>query len=226
MLEEFEKNIGYTFKNKNLLETALTHSSYANESRDKNCRYNERLEFLGDAVLGLIAGEYLFLHNKQVPEGELTKLRATFVCEKALHQFALEIDLGKYLRLGHGEENTNGRERPSILADAFEAVLAAMYLDGGLEVARRYLTKFADKFFASHIEKDIVDYKTALQEIIQKNHSERLEYVLVAESGPDHDKKFVVEVHLNSNVIGEGRGGSKKEAEQMAAKEALSLMGE
>ena len=226
MLEEFEKKIGYTFKNKNLLETALTHSSYANESRDKNCRNNERLEFLGDAVLGLIAAEYLFFHNTQVPEGELTRLRAIFVCEKSLHEFALEIDLGKYLRLGHGEENTNGRERPSILADAFEAVVAAMYLDGGLEVARRYVTKFADKFFSSHIEKDIVDYKTALQEIIQKNHSERLEYVLAAENGPDHDKKFVVEVHLNSNVIGEGRGGSKKEAEQMAAKEALSLMGE
>lgn len=225
-LEELEKTIGYTFKNKELLKTAVTHSSYANEVKEKHCNNNERLEFLGDAVLGIITAEYLFFHNSHVPEGELTKLRAMMVCEKSLHEFALEIKLGNYLRLGHGEENTGGRKRPSILADAFEAVIAAVYIDGGMEEARKYVTGFADKFFSSRIKSNLKDYKTALQEIVQKNHTERLCYVLTDEEGPDHDKKFVVEVHLNSNVIGKGSGTSKKEAEQMAAKEALSLMGQ
>lgn len=225
-IEEFEKNIGYTFKDKELLMTALTHSSYANEVKNKHCENNERLEFLGDAVLGIIAAEYLYFHNSHVPEGELTKLRAMMVCEKSLCEFAHQIDLGKFLRLGHGEDNTGGRERPSILADAFEAVVAAIYIDGGLEQARQYVTRFADRFFSSRINSNLKDYKTTLQEIVQKNHTERLEYVLVAQNGPDHDKEFVVEVHLNSNVIGTGRGGSKKEAEQMAAKEALALMGQ
>jgi ribonuclease III len=223
---EFEKKIGYTFKKNELLATALTHSSYANEVKDRRCENNERLEFLGDAVLGIIAAEYLYFHNARVPEGELTRLRAMMVCEKSLHEFALQIDLGKYLRLGHGEENTGGRERSSILADAFEAVVAAVYIDGGLEAARRHVTFFADRFFSSRIKNDLKDYKTALQEIVQKNRSERLLYVLAEENGPDHDKEFVVEVHLNSNIIGRGHGGSKKEAEQMAAKEALALMGQ
>lgn len=226
LIEEFEKHIDYTFKNKKLLVNALTHSSYANEVRDKSRTSNERLEFLGDAVLGIITADYLYFHNANVPEGELTKLRAMMVCEKSLHGFACEIGLGKYLMLGHGEENTGGRERPSILADAFEAVTAAIYIDGGLEAARRYITAFADKFFSSRFEAGFKDYKTTLQEIVQKNHSERLEYVLTAENGPDHNKQFTVEVHLNSNVIGTGRGGSKKDAEQMAAKEALALMGQ
>lgn len=223
---EFEKIIGYTFKNKELLQAALTHSSYANEMKDRRGENNERLEFLGDAVLGIIAAEYLFFHNSHVPEGELTKLRAMMVCEKSLHEFALQIELGRFLRLGRGEENTGGRERPSILADAFEAVVAAIYIDGGLEAARRHVTAFADRFFASHIKSNLKDYKTALQEIVQKNRGERLLYVLTAEKGPDHDKEFTVEVHLNSNVIGQGSGPSKKEAEQMAAKEALELMGQ
>lgn len=225
-IAEFEKVIGYTFKNKELLETALTHSSYANEVKNRRRENNERLEFLGDAVLGIVAAEYLYFHNSHVPEGELTRLRAMMVCEKSLYEFALQIDLGRFLRLGHGEENTGGRERPSILADAFEAVVAAVYIDGGLEAARRHVTFFADRFFSTRIKSNLKDYKTALQEIVQKNHTERLEYVLTAENGPDHDKEFVVEVHLNSNVIGQGHGGSKKEAEQMAAKEALSLMGQ
>lgn len=225
-IAEFEKIIGYTFKNKELLLTSLTHSSYANECKNKRCKNNERPEFLGDAVLGLVAAEYLYFHNSHVPEGELTKLRAMMVCEKSLHEFALMIDLGKYLRLGHGEENTGGRVRSSILADAFEAVIAAIYIDGGYEAAKKHVTRFADKFFATRINSNLKDYKTALQEIVQKNHTERLEYVLTGENGPDHDKEFVVEVHLNSNVIGVGKGGSKKEAEQMAAKEALSLMGQ
>jgi ribonuclease-3 len=226
MIEEFEKIIGYTFKKTELLYKALTHSSYANEVREKNCESNERLEFLGDAVLGIVTADYLYSHNAHVPEGELTKLRAMMVCEKSLYGFSLSISLGKYLRLGRGEENTKGRERPSILADAFEALVAAIYIDGGLEAARSFLTGFADSFFSSRIESGFNDYKTTLQEIVQKNHGERLEYVLTGESGPDHNKEFIVEVHLNSNVIGEGRGGSKKEAEQMAAKEALALMGQ
>ncbi|MDR3551684.1 MAG: ribonuclease III [Clostridia bacterium] len=226
MTEALEKTIGYTFRNKRMLENALTHSSFANESRDKSIGSNERLEFLGDAVLGLLTAEYLYSRLASVPEGELTKLRATMVCEKSLHGFALQIGLGEYLRLGRGEENTKGRERPSILADAFEALVAAIYVDGGLEPACRFVGGFADSFFSAKIEYLVDDYKTALQEIIQKNPGERLEYALVSESGPDHDKLFVVEVHLNSNVIGEGRGKSKKEAEQMAAKEALKLMGQ
>lgn len=225
-LGDFEKKIGYTFKNKKLLQTALTHSSFANEVKEKRCENNERMEFLGDAVLGIIAAEYLYFHKSNVPEGELTRLRAMMVCEKSLHEFSLQIGLGQYLRLGRGEENSGGRERSSILADAFEAVVAAIYIDGGFEPAKKYITSFADKFFSTRIKTNLNDYKTMLQEIVQKNHGERLEYVLVEEKGPDHDKEFVVEVHLNSNVIGEGRGGSKKEAEQMAAKEALSLMGQ
>lgn len=225
-ISEFETEIKYTFKDKELLKTALTHSSYANESKNRHCQNNERLEFLGDAVLGIVAAEYLYFHNSHVPEGELTKLRAMMVCEKSLHEFALSMNLGKYLRLGHGEENTGGRERSSILADAFEAVVAAIYIDGGYEAAKKHVTRFADKFFSSRIKSNLKDYKTALQEIVQKNHTEKLEYVLASEKGPDHDKEFVVEVHLNSNVIGTGKGGSKKEAEQMAAKEALSLMGQ
>lgn len=225
MIEEFEKIIGYNFKNKSILLNALTHSSYANEVRAKSCESNERLEFMGDAVLGIITAEYLYFHNSHLPEGELTKLRAMTVCEKSLYGFAQSIQLGKFLRLGHGEENTKGRQRPSILADAFEAVIAAIYIDGGIGPAKEFVTRFVDRFFTDRIESGFKDYKTTLQEIVQKNPGERLEYVLTGEKGPDHNKQFIVEVHLNSNIIGEGRGGSKKEAEQMAAKEALALMG-
>jgi ribonuclease-3 len=223
MTEEFEKLIGYTFKNREVLNNALMHSSYANEVREKRCESNERLEFLGDAVLGIITADYLYFHNAHLPEGELTKLRAMMVCEKSLYGFAKDIELGRFLQLGHGEENTKGR---SILADAFEAVVAAVYIDGGIEAARRFVARFADAFFSSRLESGLNDYKTTLQEIVQKNHGERLEYVLAGESGPDHNKEFIVEVHLNSNVIGEGRGNSKKEAEQQAAREALALMGQ
>jgi ribonuclease-3 len=226
MFEKLEQSIGYTFKNKNLIKNALTHSSCANESKEKPSQSNERLEFLGDAVLSVITAEYLYAHNAQLPEGELTKLRSIMVCEKSLHSFAVSINLGSFLLLGKGEENTKGRERASILADAFEAVVAAIYLDGGLEAARKFVTSFAVKFFSSKIDNGSFDYKTTLQEIVQSNHGERLEYVLVSESGPDHNKEFLVEVRLNSNVIGEGCGRSKKEAEQMSAKEALSLMGQ
>ncbi len=217
-LELIQENLGYRFKDVSLLKTALTHSSYANE---KNTVCNERLEFLGDAVLGFISANY-FYNNYNVPEGELTKHRAARVCENALALFARELDLGSALYLGKGEERMDGRNKPSMLADAFEAVLAAVFLDGGLENAG----KVALRFVARHDKLDEGgDYKTALQEVVQRNPEEHVEYVLTDESGPAHDKHFVVEVHLNSNVIGRGEGRSKKIAEQMAAKEALKLMG-
>ena len=217
-LENLQKNLGYKFKDVSLLKTALTHSSYANE---KGTVCNERLEFLGDAVLGFISAEF-FYNNYDVPEGDLTKHRAARVCENALCMFARELDIGSALYLGKGEERMNGRNKPSMLADAFEAVLAAVYIDGGLEEAK----KIALRFVARHDKLDDTgDYKTALQEVVQKNREEHVEYVLIEESGPAHDRHFVIEVHLNSNVIGRGEGKSKKIAEQMAAKEALSLMG-
>ena len=216
---EFEKNIHYTFNDKELLRTALTHSSYANEKKGK-IRFNERLEFLGDAVLQLITSEKLFKVNPNMPEGKMSKQRAALVCEDALAGYAHEINLGDYLNLGKGEETTGGRKRPSILSDAFEAVIGAIFLDGGMEPAKKFVLHFVD---AAHLS--LQDYKTLLQEIIQQNPGEKLSYVVTEESGPDHDKQFTMEVHLNSNVIGKGTGKSKKHAEQAAAKEALALMG-
>ncbi|MBQ7580011.1 MAG: ribonuclease III [Clostridia bacterium] len=220
-IENLEKKIGYSFKNREYLNRALSHSSYVNE-RHNNEESNERLEFLGDSVLGIITADYYF-HNFSLPEGELTKLRASTVCEKTLSSFADQIELGKYLKLGKGEERTGGRQRPSINADAFEAVIAAIYLDGGIEEARKFVLRFVERLSEKH--GSFKDYKTTLQEIVQKNPEETLEYIIVDESGPDHDKSFEVEVHLNSNVIGRGKGKSKKNAEQEAAREALELMG-
>lgn len=222
-MENLEKKIKYEFKNKELLKTALTHSSFANE-KGGGVKYNERLEFLGDSVLGIITAEYLFKNHDDFPEGELTKLRAALVCEKALYNFANEISLGEYLYLGKGELHTGGRNRPSILADAFEALIAAIYLDGGMKVAEKFVLSFITRAQEQAIELN-TDYKTKLQEIIQKNPEERIEYVTIGETGPDHDKRFVVAVKLNSNIIGEGKGRSKKQAEQLAAQEALRLMG-
>ena len=219
-----QKRIGYTFKNTDLLTEALTHSSYANEKR-KGRNSNERLEFLGDSVLSIVVSQYLFEHFTHLPEGELTKIRASLVCEKSLYEFAKQIDLGEHILLGKGEENTGGRERVSILADAFEAVIAAVFLDGGLEAAKRHILKFIPKDIDDRKPVSFSDHKTILQEIIQKNPEEKVEYKLVGQSGPDHNKAFKVQVRLNSNVIGTGIGRSKKEAEQMAAKEALELMG-
>ena len=215
--------LGYRFRDPRLLEKALTHSSYANEGRH-GLESNERLEFLGDSVLGFVAAKYLF-EKENGPEGELTKLRAAVVCEKALCSYSKELGLGNYLLLGKGERLTGGAERPSILADAFEAVIAAMFLDGGLEPVRGFVLRFVEKEANNQRKRHFKDYKTTLQEIVQRNPEEKLEYVLTGESGPDHSKQFVVEVHLNSNVIGTGRGRSKKEAEQQAAREALKLMG-
>ena len=222
-MSELENRIHYTIKNKKLLHEALSHSSYANEG--KRTRSNERLEFLGDSVLSIIVAKHLFTHYTHLPEGELTKLRASLVCEKSLHEFACDFGLGEFLLLGKGEELTGGRERPSIIADAFEALLAAIYLDGGMEQARKFVLQFIPEHLNPKQAKGLNDYKTTLQEIIQQNKEEKIEYVPIEETGPDHDKTFVVEVHLNSNVIGTGRGKSKKQAEQFAAKEALELMG-
>lgn len=220
-MKELEKNIGYEFKDKELLRLALTHSSYANEKGNK--RDNERLEFLGDSVLGFITAEYLFKSLSDRPEGELTKLRANAVCEKSLAQFAAEINLGEHILLGKGEIMTGGRERPSILSDAFESVIAAIYLDGGMDQAEKFVLRFVSKTTTDTVQ--ATDYKTLLQEVIQKNPDEHLTYSLAAQSGPDHDKTFTVEVFLNSNCIGTGSGHSKKKAEQAAAREALILMG-
>lgn len=223
-MKEFQKVIDYSFNNEKLLYEALSHSSFANENK-KQRKSNERLEFLGDSVLSIVVSDYLFEHFKHMPEGELTKIRASLVCEKSLFAFAKQIDLGSYIMLGKGEENTGGRERPSILADAFEAVIAAIYLDGGLESARRHILRFIPQDIMASNAVGFNDYKTILQEIVQQNPEEKVEYYLIDESGPDHNKAFQVQVRLNNNVIGEGTGRSKKQAEQMAAKEALELMG-
>ena len=223
-LVEFQQRIGYTFKRISYLEQALTHSSYANVGR-KHLKNNERLEFLGDSVLSVIVARYLFLNYKDLPEGVLTKMRASLVCEKALDVFAGELELGKFIRLGKGEELTGGRERPSIIADAFEAVLAAIYLDGGYEEAQRFVLRFIPKNIDIQKASPLSDYKTALQEVVQQNREEKISYRLIDEQGPDHAKVFTAEVLLNSNVIGTGTASSKKQAEQNAAREALELMG-
>lgn len=226
-MKELEKKIKYNFKNSQLLKRALTHSSFANENHSSGITSNERLEFLGDSVLNFITAEYLFEKYRKYPEGELTKLRSALVCEKALNEFAQDISLGNYLILGKGEEHSGARKRASTLSDAFEAIIAAIYIDGGLESAKRFVLPFIKSYApAAEKGKTFKDYKTILQEIAQKNPDERLEYVIVDEKGPDHNKEFCAEVHLNSNVIGKGSGKSKKEAEQEAAKVALELMGE
>ncbi len=223
-MQGFEQNMGYSFKNPDLLKMALSHSSYANEVK-KGTQSNERLEFLGDAVLSIIVSEYLYKNYSHLPEGELTKLRASLVCEKNLAEYSRDLEVGKFLFLGHGEEMNGGRERPSILADAFESILAALYLDSNMETANKYVLRFVKNQLENTKEVNFKDYKTILQEIIQQNREEKIQYILKDEYGPDHNKHFIVEVHLNSNVIGKGMGRSKKEAEQRAAKEALELMG-
>lgn len=222
-MDKFEKKIGYEFKNKKLYREALSHSSYTNEG--KRTQNNERLEFLGDSVLSLVVSEKIFKDYKDMPEGDLSKIRAGLVCEKSLCDFARSVNLGEYMFLGKGEERTGGRDRPSILADAFEALIAGIYLDGGLEKVRTFILQFIPNDIDINSFNSLEDYKTALQEIIQQNKEEKVEYILICETGPDHDKIFNVEVLLNSNVIGNGKGKSKKQAEQDAAKQALSLMG-
>lgn len=221
-----EDELIYQFTDASLMTTAMTHSSYANEHRDLHMQNNERLEFLGDSILGLVSADYVFHRYPNVPEGQLTKVRAAVVCEKTLYEVAKELGLDHHLLLGRGEEMGGGRQRPSILADSVEALIGAIYLDGGLEAARSFIMTFLpEKVDLAETGHAFRDYKTALQEIVQKNRQETLQYRLSGESGPDHDKRFTVQVLLNSNIFAEGIGHSKKEAEQMAARAALELMG-
>lgn len=222
-MDELERKIEYTFKNRDYLFEALTHSSYANENA--GCfPCNERMEFLGDAVLSIISAEYLYTKFPKMPEGRLTKLRSSLVCTQSLSAFAKEIELGAYLKMGKGETASGGANRPSVLENAFEAMIAAIYLDGGMEEARRFVLRFLSREVENQ-HSNFHDYKSLLQEIIQQNPDETLTYTVVGTSGPDHDKRFDVELKLNSNIIGKGHGTSKKNAEQLAAKEALELMG-
>ena len=218
MSHQLETIIGYKFKNPELLEIALTHTSYANESRTP-VKHNERLEFLGDSVLQIVSADYLFHAYADRPEGDLTRIRASLVSEGALFQFAQEIDLGEYLRLGRGEERCGGRTRPSVVSDAFEAVIAALYLDGGMEAARNFILPFITE---GKTAED--DYKTRLQEVVQQDPSAVLKYEVTGETGPDHNKQFTVCVWRNGELLAEGRGRSKKAAEQHAAKVALEKL--
>ena len=221
-MEKLEEKINYSFKNRALLEEALTHSSYANDNQLKI--NNERMEFLGDAVLSLVSAQFLYEKFPDLPEGDLSKIRSSLVCTRSLSDFAREIDLGRYLKLGRGEMKTGGSNRDSNLENAFEALIAAVYLDGGMEQAQKHILHFLDREIdTSHI--GVKDYKTTLQEIIQKNKDETLNYVIVREDGPAHDRVFEAQVLVNSNVVGVGVGRSKKQAEQEAAREALELMG-
>ena len=222
MLSEFERRLGYTFQNQELLRNALTHSSYANEHRKEGMGSNERLEFLGDAILGLVVAEYLYETHPDKPEGELTKLRAELVCEKSLAEVANRLELGTVLRLGHGESHGGGSHRPSMLADAVEAVLAASYLDGGMEVPKGIIQRFILKKESAAPGNG--DYKTRFQELVQRSRDQVISYALVGEAGPDHDKTFRVEVSLNGQVVGSGQGSSKKRAEQDAAREAIGRL--
>lgn len=226
MIKDLENAIGYRFKNITLLQNALTHSSYANEYWHDSLRSNERLEFVGDSVLGMVVAEYLYRTFPERPEGELTRMRADMVCERALAKVANRLDLGSHLLLGHGEEQGGGRTRASILADAVESVIAACFFDGGMEAAK----KLIETFILCNVSVGKLtnaDYKTAFQERVQQKKDQSISYRLVGESGPDHDKSFQVEVLLNGNVVGTGIGSSKKRAEQDAARVAMeSIYGE
>lgn len=223
MIKDLEAAIGYRFKNITLLQNALTHSSYANERWHDGLMSNERLEFLGDSILGMVVADYLYRNFPQRPEGELTKMRADMVCETSLAEVARKVNLGEHLLLGHGEEQGGGRERASILADATESVIAACYLDGGMDAAKAFI----ETFILCNVPTGRLhnkDHKTALQELIQQKKNQTLTYTLVGERGPDHDKEFSVEVCLNGRPIGTGIGSSKKRAEQDAARVALEKL--
>ena len=218
-LQVLEKKLGYTFRCKEQLQAALYHSSYANEHRCCGVSSNERLEFLGDAVLGLVTADYLYHKHPDLPEGDLTRMRAALVCEESLYEVAQSLGLGNELRLGKGEEAGGGRCRPSILADATESVFAAVYLDGGMEAARNFILPFITEGKTAE-----EDYKTRLQEVVQQDPSAVLKYEVTDESGPDHNKQFTVCVWRNGQLLAEGRGRSKKAAEQHAAKVALEKL--
>lgn len=226
-MKSLEEKLGYTFHNRELLKGALYHSSYANEHRELGIESNERLEFLGDAVLGLVTAEDLFRKHPDLPEGDLTRIRAALVCEESLHETAQSLDLGAYLKLGRGEESGGGRQRPSILADATESVFAAVYLDGGMEEARRIIHRvLLDREQEEVVEERRRDYKTVLQEFVQRRANQELRYQMVGSSGPDHAKVFEACVTINGEAVGRGTGHSKKEAEQAAARSALKALGE
>lgn len=224
-MQELEKKLNYTFRDPGLLHEALSHSSYANEHRSAGRRSNERLEFLGDSVLGFVTAEFLFVQHPDLPEGDLTRIRAALVCEQSLYEVARKLDLGAYLKLGRGEEAGGGRQRTSILADATEAVFAAVYLDGGIGAASDLIHRvLLDAEKEEAVEERRRDYKTALQELIQRQADRVLSYRMIGEEGPDHDKTFRAQVLLNDQPVGTGSGHSKKEAEQSAAKDALSRL--
>lgn len=218
-MEEFEAIIGYKFQNRNYLKQALSHSSYANEKRLSKLANNERLEFLGDAVLELMSSEYIFLNNREMYEGEMTKLRASLVCEPTLAMCAREIKLGSFILLGKGEIATGGANRDSILSDAFEAIIGAIYLDGGFTNAKEFVMKFVLDDIDS--KKLFFDSKTILQEMIQADYKEPLQYKLIGETGPDHDKEFTVAAIVDGKELSQGSGKTKKSAEQAAAYQAI-----
>ena len=223
-MEKLEEKLGYTFHDRRLLENALTHSSYANENKSKGETSNERLEFLGDSVLRMVVADHLYRTHPDMPEGELTRTRAALVCEDSLVEVAAQLELGQYLKLGRGEDAGGGRKRPSIQADAVEAVIAAVYLDGGIGSARKLITNFILTNNEREQEGAVRDFKTALQELVQRESGRVLSYRLMGESGPDHAKVCSVEVDLNGKPIGAGEGRSKKEAEQNAAKAAMAKL--
>ena len=218
-LKELQKSIGYEFKQEQLLRQALTHSSYAHEKNLKELMDNERLEYLGDAVLELVSSEFLFKNHPDMNEGQLTKLRASLVCEQSLAGCARQLDLGSYLLLGNGEDLTGGRERDSILSDAWEAVIGAMYLDGGFTSAKEFILKFVLQDIEH--KKLFYDSKTILQELIQNKYKQSLHYVLLSEEGPDHNKTFTVQAYMNETALMTGKGRTKKAAEQSAAYQSL-----
>lgn len=224
-MQTLEEALGYRFRNDALLREALRHSSYANEHRGEEAISNERLEFLGDSVLGFVTAEFLFQRHPDAPEGELTRIRARLVCEESLHEVARRLELGRFLSLGRGEEAGGGRERASILADATEAIIAAVYLDGGTEAARALIRRvLLDDAHEARAMEARVDYKTSLQEYVQRTPGQTLHYRLTGEEGPDHAKVFTITVYLNEAVVGSGVGRSKKEAEQNAARSALEAL--
>ena len=221
-LTSIEETIGYRFTDKKLLELALTHSSFAHEHKLKKNEYNERLEFLGDAVLELVTSDFLYRHHQNDPEGDLTKLRASIVCEPSLADVAGQIRLGDYLRMGKGEESTGGRKRPSLTSDALEALIGGIYLDGGLDAAAAFIRQF----ILNDIEtkKLFYDSKTVLQEIVQNEMNESVTYETVSEEGPDHDKCYVMQVMIAGRAYGKGKGHSKKSAQQTAAYETILML--
>ncbi len=220
-LDVLEAKIGYRFRNRELLITALTHSSYANEHGKENAVSYERLEFLGDALLGLKTAEFLYDRQPLLPEGRMTRVRAELVREERLHTVAQRLNLGAFMRLGKGEEHTGGRERPSILADMVEAVLAAVYLDGGMEAAERFVSRQVLRDAEAHLQNRSPDHKTVLQELVQRSPNSTISYRVLEENGPEHDKRFKAAVYVNGVLKGSGEGRSKKEAEQAAAGAAL-----